>query len=86
MVKTKKLIYDPKFVCSHRPMSHQKTNFHVIILLKLIKILILYWKKMCLLKGDIQLLYTQTNGSDYTVEDIISEEYLHVITDKKDEV
>ena len=41
---------------------------------------------MCLLKGDIQLLYTQTNGSDYTVEDIISEEYLHVITDKKDEV
>ena len=26
------------------------------------------------------------DGSDYTVEDIISEEYLHVITDKKDEV
>ena len=32
------------------------------------------------------MIYIQTDGSDYTVEDIISEEYLHVITDKKDEV
>ena len=32
------------------------------------------------------MIYIQMDGSDYTVEDIISEEYLHVITDKKDEV
>ena len=32
------------------------------------------------------MIYIQTNDSDYSVEDIISEEYLHVITDKKDEV
>ena len=36
-VKTKKLIYDPKFVCSHRPMSHHKIHFHLIILPKLSK-------------------------------------------------
>ena len=32
------------------------------------------------------VIYIKMDGSDYTVEDIISEEYLHVITDKKDEV
>jgi len=32
------------------------------------------------------MIYIQIDGSDYTVEDIISEEYLHVITDKKDGV
>ena len=32
------------------------------------------------------MIYIQTDSSDNTVEDIISEEYLHVITDKKDEV
>ena len=32
------------------------------------------------------MLQSQTDGSDYTVEDIIYEEYLHVITDKNDEV
>ena len=31
-------------------------------------------------------IYIQTDGSDYKVEDIISEEYLHLITHKNDEV
>ena len=33
--QNKKLIYDPKFVCSHRPMSHHKIRFHLILLPKL---------------------------------------------------
>ena len=32
------------------------------------------------------MIYIQADGSDYKVEYIISEEYLHVITDKNDEV
>ena len=32
------------------------------------------------------MIYIQADGSDYKVEYIISEEYLHVITDKNYEV
>ena len=36
-IKNKKLIYDPKFVYSHKPMSHHKIRFHLILLPKFLK-------------------------------------------------
>ena len=36
-IKNKKLIYDPKFVYSHTPMSHHKIRFHLILLPKFLK-------------------------------------------------
>ena len=35
--QNKKLIYDPKFVYSHKPMSHHKIRFHLILLPKFLK-------------------------------------------------
>ena len=34
---SKKLLYDPKFVCFHRPVSHHKIRFHQTVLPKLSK-------------------------------------------------
>ena len=36
-IKNKELIYDPKFVYSHKPMSHHKIRFHLILLPKFLK-------------------------------------------------